>query len=192
MDSFREPGRRHRRRCDVCGGQYHGGGLCEFAPACPRSLRRRRDLCVAEARACWDGLHHVIAFYGIAVRYWCPGPQPSPPAPRTRPPRDPRILTWGLRLRPAPAPPVPTSSCLPPASHDALAPSPAQAATAAQDTMGARYTAPADRGAGRQAGWRPLSLFEAEDALSERLVRLLQMWTGCGRRCTSTMERTLL
>ena len=41
--------------------------------------------------------------------------------------------------------------------------------------MGARYTAPADRGAGRQAGWRPLSLFEAEDALSERLVRLLHM-----------------
>ena len=41
--------------------------------------------------------------------------------------------------------------------------------------MGARYTAPADRGAGRQGTWRPLSLFEAEDALAERLGRILQM-----------------
>ena len=50
-----------------------------------------------------------------------------------------------------------------------------QAAATAQDSMGARYTAPADRGAGRQAGWRPLSLFEAEDALMEQLGRLIHM-----------------
>ena len=41
--------------------------------------------------------------------------------------------------------------------------------------MGAAYTAPADRGAGRQAGWRALSLYEADDALSERLGRLITM-----------------
>ena len=41
--------------------------------------------------------------------------------------------------------------------------------------MGARYTAPADRGAGRQAGWRALSLYEAEDALSDRLGHLIDM-----------------
>ena len=41
--------------------------------------------------------------------------------------------------------------------------------------MGAAYTAPADRGAGRQSGWRPLSLYEADDALSERLGRLITM-----------------
>ena len=41
--------------------------------------------------------------------------------------------------------------------------------------MGAGFTAPADRGAGRQAGWRPLSLYEAEEALSERLGRLIAM-----------------
>ena len=39
--------------------------------------------------------------------------------------------------------------------------------------MGARYTAPADRGAGRQAAWRPLSLYEAEDALMDRLDQLI-------------------
>ena len=41
--------------------------------------------------------------------------------------------------------------------------------------MGAAYTAPADRGAGRQRGWRPLSLYEADDALSERLGRIIAM-----------------
>ena len=41
--------------------------------------------------------------------------------------------------------------------------------------MGAAYTAPADRGAGRQAGWRALSLYEADDALAERLGRLIAM-----------------
>ena len=48
-----------------------------------------------------------------------------------------------------------------------------QVAAAAQDSMGARFTAPADRGAGRQAGWRPLSLYEAEDALMDRLDQLI-------------------
>ena len=39
--------------------------------------------------------------------------------------------------------------------------------------MGAAFTAPADRGAGRQAEWRPLSLVEAEHALSDEIGVLL-------------------
>ena len=65
--------RSNRRRCDVCGGRYISRGLCEFAPACPRSLARRRDLNLEEAQACWDGLHDVIAFYAHAVRLWMRG-----------------------------------------------------------------------------------------------------------------------
>ena len=41
--------------------------------------------------------------------------------------------------------------------------------------MGSAFTAQADRAAGRQAGWRPLPLYEADDALSERLDLLIRM-----------------
>ena len=47
------------------------------------------------------------------------------------------------------------------------------AANAAANKAG--EAAPAAPGAGRQAGWRPLSLYEAEEALSERLGRLIAM-----------------
>ena len=41
--------------------------------------------------------------------------------------------------------------------------------------MGSAFTAQPDRAAGRQAGWRALSLYEADEALSERLERLITM-----------------
>ena len=41
--------------------------------------------------------------------------------------------------------------------------------------MGSAFTAQPDRAAGRQAGWRVLSLYEADEALSERLERLIAM-----------------
>ena len=41
--------------------------------------------------------------------------------------------------------------------------------------MGSAFTAPADRGAGQQAGWRPLSLYEAEEALFEEIEVLIRM-----------------
>ena len=41
--------------------------------------------------------------------------------------------------------------------------------------MGSAFTAPADRGAGQQAGWRPLSLCEAEEALFEEIEVLTRM-----------------
>ena len=41
--------------------------------------------------------------------------------------------------------------------------------------MGSAFTAQPDRAASRQAGWRALSLYEADDALSERLERLIAM-----------------
>ena len=39
--------------------------------------------------------------------------------------------------------------------------------------MGTAFTAPADRGAGQQAEWRPLSLYEAEYALCEEIEAFL-------------------
>ena len=41
--------------------------------------------------------------------------------------------------------------------------------------MGSAFTAPADRGAGQQAGWRPLSLYEAEEALFEEIAVLIHL-----------------
>ena len=41
--------------------------------------------------------------------------------------------------------------------------------------MGSGFTAPADRGAGQQAGWRPLSLHEAEEALFEEIEVFINM-----------------
>ena len=41
--------------------------------------------------------------------------------------------------------------------------------------MGASFTAPPDRTAGRDVGWRTLSLCEADEARSARLVRLILM-----------------
>ena len=39
--------------------------------------------------------------------------------------------------------------------------------------MGTAFTAPADRAAGQQAEWRPLSLYEAEYALFEEIEAFL-------------------
>ena len=39
--------------------------------------------------------------------------------------------------------------------------------------MGSTFTAQADRAAGQQAGWRPLSLYEADDAFFERIEVLI-------------------
>ena len=41
--------------------------------------------------------------------------------------------------------------------------------------MGSSFTAAPDRAAGREAGWGVLSLYEADDALSERLGQLIAM-----------------
>ena len=41
--------------------------------------------------------------------------------------------------------------------------------------MGSTFTAQADRAAGQQAGWRPLSLYEADDAFFEEIEVLIGM-----------------
>ena len=62
--------RSNRRRCDVCGGRYISRGLCEFAPVCPRSSGRRREVDIPLAQQYWAALHDVIAAYGFAVTLW--------------------------------------------------------------------------------------------------------------------------
>ena len=117
----------------------------------------------------------IIAFYGLAVQLWMQR-LPCPPLPPFRGTRR-RERRTNLGVIPDPTttmqPPAPATDLLaPPASPVLHTPQPA---ASAQATMGAAYTAPADRGAGRQAGWRALSLYEADDALSERLGRLITM-----------------
>ena len=87
----------------MCGGRYISRGICEFAPVCPRSSARRRELNIQLAQLCWDSLHDVIAFYAHAVALWMGGL----PVPRLLPFRVVlgRILNeqrrlGGLRLRP--------------------------------------------------------------------------------------------
>ena len=57
----------------MCGGRYISRGLCEFAPVCPRSLARRRELNLELAQLNWHCLHDVIAFYARAVSWWMRG-----------------------------------------------------------------------------------------------------------------------
>ena len=76
--------RSERRRCDVCGGRYISRGLREFAPACPRSMARRRDLDIPLARQYWGALCDVVAVYARTVALWMDGRIPMPDLPRWR------------------------------------------------------------------------------------------------------------
>ena len=57
----------------MCGGRYISRGLREFAPVCPRSSARRRELNLQLAQLNGDCLHDVIAFYAHAVALWMRG-----------------------------------------------------------------------------------------------------------------------
>ena len=99
--------RSSRRRCDVCGGRYISRGICEFAPVCPRSTARRRELNLDLAQLYWGSLHDIVAAYAHAVTWWMRGM----PVPRLLPYRvvlirivNAQRRRGGLGMRPPPQP----------------------------------------------------------------------------------------